>query len=158
MRRLEVRRHAKRDPEVDRLSSQGRHQAQQVGRVYGAPSYDVVFVSPAERAAETVAWFLRGASIQLPLTHEVVPGLAGLDATGGSPEGMAAGLLALLGRVPEGGIGLAVSHHPLIARGVEGLTGTRPPPFAECEGVLLTLEGTTLSVTELRPGPAPTGS
>jgi phosphohistidine phosphatase SixA len=154
MRRLEVRRHALRDPEADRLSQQGRRQAEEVGREYGFPSYDVVFVSPAERTAETVAWFLRGASIQLPASHEVVPGLAGRDATGGSPEGMAAGFRALLGRVPEGGIGLAISHHPLIGRGVEGLSGAAPRPFAECEGVLLTLDGSTLSIVELRPGPA----
>ena len=84
-----LRRHARRDPDADRLSAAGRAQAEDVGRA-SAATYDVVFVSPAQRAAETAAWFLRGAGQQLP-DHEVVPGLGGQDATGGSPEGMAAG-------------------------------------------------------------------
>src|SRR5919108_2991099 len=91
-----------------------------VGR--SAPPYEVVFVSPAARAAETAAWMLRGAHHQLP-DHEVVPGLAGKDASGGSPEGMAAGFRSLLERVPEGGRGLAISHHPFIERGTLGLMG-----------------------------------
>ena len=94
MRQLELRRHARRDPHADRLSAAGRAQAEDVGRASDA-TYDVVFVSPAQRAAETAAWFLRGAGQQLP-DHEVVPGLGGQDATGGSPEGMAAGVRALL--------------------------------------------------------------
>jgi phosphohistidine phosphatase SixA len=150
MKRLEVRRHARRDPDADRLSRDGRGQAEDVGRTMTA-AYDVVFVSPAERAAETVALFLRGSGLQLP-EHEVIPGLAGKDATGGSPEGMAAGLRSLLERVPEGGRGLAVSHHPLIERGVVGLTGREIAPLAECEGVLLTLgDDGSLAIEELRP-------
>ena len=67
MRTLEVRRHAQRDPEADRLSEEGRAQAQSVGASL-AGGYAVVFISPAQRAAETVAWFLRGLGEQLPRT------------------------------------------------------------------------------------------
>jgi phosphohistidine phosphatase SixA len=99
----------------------------------------MVFVSPANRAAETAAWFLRGAAQQLP-EHAVVPGLGGQDASGGSPEGMAAGVRALLERVPEGGRGLAISHTPLVERAALGLTGDEIDPLGECEGVLVTLD------------------
>jgi len=124
-----------------------------VGRAARA-TYAVVFVSPAERAAETAAWLLRGAGQQLP-EHEVIPGLAGADASGGSPDGMAAGVRALLGRVPEGGRGLAVSHTPFVERAAAGLTGHEVEPMAECEGLLVTADGERLTVEELRlVGPA----
>lgn len=117
-------------------------------------TYAVVFVSPAERAAETAAWLLRGAGQQLP-EHEVIPGLAGADASGGSPDGMAAGVRALLRRVPEGGRGLAVSHTPFVERAAAGLTGHEVEPMAECEGLLVTADGERLTVEELRlAGPA----
>lgn len=149
MRRLELRRHAKRDPEADRLSPEGRAQAEDVGRNAGTP-YAAVFVSPAERAAETAAWILRGAGAQLP-DHEVVPGLAGRDAEGGSAGSMAAGARALLDRVPEGGTGLAISHTPFVERAMEGLVGREPAAFAECEGILVTLrDDGGIDVTELR--------
>ena len=115
---------------------------------------DAVFVSPATRAAETAAWILRGAGQQLP-EHAVIPGLAGRDATGGSPEAMAAGVRALLAEVPEGGRGLAVGHTPFVERAAFGLTGREPDPMAECEGLLVTLdEGGSLSVEELRLPPS----
>ena len=122
MRRLELLRHAKRDPNEDRLSAAGRAQAEDVGR--GASGYDAVFVSPAARAAETAAWILRGSGRQLA-SHGVIDGLAGRDATGGTPEGMAAGIRALLAAVPEGGVGLAVSHTPFVERAMNGTHGTR---------------------------------
>ena len=76
----------------------------------------MVFVSPAARAAETAAWFLRGTGQQLP-EHAVIPGLAGQGVNGqgidgGTPEAMAAGIRALIEQVPEGGRGLAISHSP----------------------------------------------
>lgn len=149
MRRLELRRHAKRDPDADRLSAEGRAQAEDVGR-NATTAFAAVFVSPAERAAETAAWILRGAGAQLP-THEVVPGLAGRDADGGSPESMAAGMRALLDRVPEGATGLAISHTPFVERAMVGLTGREPPPFAECEGILVTLDDDgSIAVEEIR--------
>ena len=147
MRRLELRRHATRDPDADRLSAAGRAQAEDVGRA--GVHYDAVFVSPAERAAETAAWILRGAGQQLP-DHSVIPGLAGKDATGGSPEAMAAGVRALLDQVPEGGTGLAVSHTPFVERAMIGLTGREPEPFRECEGILVTTEDDRIDVEELR--------
>jgi phosphohistidine phosphatase SixA len=137
-RSLEVRRHAKRDPAVDRLSVAGRAQAEDVGRDLDA-AYDVVFVSPAQRAAETVAWMLRGVGAQLP-PHAVIPGLAAHD-NDGSPLAMAGVLAALLDAVPEGGRALAVGHTPLIERAVLGLVAEEIEPLAECEGVLLTKEG-----------------
>ena len=69
----------------------------------------------------------------------MIDGLAGKDATGGSPEGMAAGVRALLDAVPDGGIGLAVSHTPFVERAMIGLTGREPAPFAECEGIRVVL-------------------
>jgi phosphohistidine phosphatase SixA len=149
MRQLELRRHAKRDPNADRLSPQGRAQAEDVGRT-SALAYDAVFVSPAERAAETAAWIIRGSGHQLP-EHAVIPGLAGKDETGGSSEGMAAGVRALLATLPEGGVGLAISHTPFVERATLGLTGREPAPFAECEGirVFLNVDG-RLDVEEIR--------
>ena len=131
------------------MSTSGRAQAEDLGRASTVP-FDVVFVSPAERAAETAAWVLRGAGAQLP-EHEVVPGLAGQDADGGSASSMAAGVRAMLARVPEGGRGLAVSHTPFVERAMEGLTGRRPAPFAETEGILVTLDDDgRIEVEELR--------
>jgi phosphohistidine phosphatase SixA len=149
MKQLEVRRHARRDPAADRLSAQGRSEAEDLGRSATGTRYDVVFVSPAARAAETAAWFLRGAGVQLP-DHEVVPGLGGQDASGGSPEGMAAGLRLLLERVPDDGRGLAISHTPLVERGALGLTGHEIGGLRELEGILITLEGDDVAVRELR--------
>lgn len=149
MKQLELRRHAKRDPSSGRLSPQGRAQAEDVGRASPA-GYDAVFVSPAERAAETAAWIIRGSGRQLP-EHGVVPGLAGKDETGGSPEGMAAGVRALLDAVPEGGLGLAVGHTPFVERAMSGLTGCQPAPFAELEGIRVTVHADgRLDVEEIR--------
>jgi phosphohistidine phosphatase SixA len=134
VRTLEIRRHAERDPAADRLSAAGRAQAEDVGRTLDG-TYDVVFVSPAQRAAETVAWMLRGRFAQLP-PHAVVPGLAAKDSDG-SPLEMAGVLSALLDAVPEGGRGLAISHTPLIERGVLGLSAREIEPLGECEGVVL---------------------
>jgi broad specificity phosphatase PhoE len=149
VRQIEVRRHAKRDPNRDALSPAGRAQAEDVGRE-SARGYDAVFVSPAERAAETAAWIVRGSGRQLP-EHGVIPGLAGKDETGGSAEGIAAGVRALLASVPEGAVGLAVSHTPFVERAMTGLTGRDPKPFAECEGIRVTMQDDgSLDVEELR--------
>lgn len=149
MRALEVRRHAIRDPNADRLTPEGRVQAEDVGREL-AGSYAVVFVSPAHRAAETVAWFLRGRREQLPV-HAVIPGLAG-EGTDRSPLAMAGVLAALLDAVPDGGRGLAVGHTPLIERAVLGLVAREIEPLAECEGILITKESdeAPIGVEELR--------
>jgi len=151
MKQLELRRHAPRDPSVDALSAAGRAMAQALGEAAQGISYDAVFVSPAARAAETAAWFLRGAGAQLP-DHDVVPGLGGGDATGGAAHGMAAGVRALLGRLPAGGRGLAISHTPLVERAAEGL-GFEVAPMAECEGILVTQhDDGQIEVEELRRG------
>jgi phosphohistidine phosphatase SixA len=149
VRTLELRRHAQRDPDADRLSDEGRTRAASVGASL-AGGYSVVFVSPAERAAETLAWMLRGLGEQLP-SHAVVPGLGAKD-NDGSPLAMAGVVRALLDAVPEGERGLAISHTPLIERAVLGLTGREMEPLAECEGVLLTKAGdeSPVEVGELR--------
>ena len=64
---LELRRHARRDPHADRLSPEGRVQAEDVGRAT-TRAFDQVFVSPAARAAETAAWFLRVRCSSCPIT------------------------------------------------------------------------------------------
>lgn len=150
MERIELRRHAPRDPVADRLSPAGRALAEDVGRSWAGVVYDAVYVSPAQRAAETAAWFLRGAGSQLP-DHAVVPGLGGQDATGGSPEGMAAGIGALFDQMPEGGRALAISHTPLVERAAYGLTGREIAPIRECEGLLITRrDDGRIDVEELR--------
>jgi len=146
---LELRRHAARDPHADRLSPAGRTMAEDVGRM-SPRTYDRVFVSPAARAAETAAWFLRGAMQQLP-DHAVVPGLGGQDASGGSPEGMAAGVRSLLDQLPKDGTGLAISHTPLVERAAFGLTGVEVSPFDVCEGILVRRDDDgSITVEELR--------
>ncbi|MEX1101696.1 MAG: histidine phosphatase family protein [Actinomycetota bacterium] len=146
---LELRRHARRDPNADRLSPEGRAQAEDVGRELPG-GYTAAFVSPAQRAAETLAWFLRGRGEPLPADHAVVPGLAGAEPGDPSPEGMSATVRALLDQMPEGGRALAVSHTPLIEHAAEGLTGSAIEALAECEGILVTTEGDVLRVEELR--------
>jgi len=154
MRQIELLRHAPRDPERDALSPEGRSLAAEAGRDRQGVRYDAVFVSPAERAAETVAWILRGANHQLPAAHSVVPGLAGKDATGGSPEGLAAGLRSLLAELDDGDRALAVSHTPFVERAVFGLTGDEVEPMRELEGIEITqADDGSISVAELRRDP-----
>jgi len=149
VRTLELRRHARRDPTADRLSPEGRAQAQALGAALTG-GYAMVFISPAQRVAETVAWILRGLGEQLP-AHAVIPGLSGAD-NDGSPLAMAGVVTALLDAVPEDGRGLAVSHTPLIERAVLGLTAREIELLGECEGVLLTKEhdDAPVEVQELR--------
>jgi phosphohistidine phosphatase SixA len=149
MRSLELRRHANRDPTADRLSAEGILQADDVGRTLSG-GYAVVFVSPAQRAAETVARFLRSLGEQLP-PHDVVPGLAGQEPGDPTAEGMARTVRELLAQVPEGGRGLAVGHTPLIERAAEGLSASSIEPLAECEGILVEQDDAgRLRVEELR--------
>ena len=72
----------------------------------------------APRRRRRGSW--RGAGQQLPPIHAVIPGLAGQDATGGSPEGLAGGVRALLDQIPDGGLALAISHTPLVERAAFG--------------------------------------
>ena len=151
MKQLELVRHAPRDPEADRLSQAGRALAASVGRSRKGVAYSAVFVSPAERAAETAAWFLRGANRQLPPEHAVVPGLAGKDATGGSPEGLAAGIRSLFIELDDGGRALAISHTPFVERAAFGLVGREVEPMRELEGILITQhDDGSISIEELR--------
>ena len=165
MRTLELRRHAPRDPDEDRLSADGEILAERVGKdLQGA--YDAVLTSPARRAAETAAWFLRGLGHPMPAMHGVAEGLASevedrwraaaksagssrLDAIERADQDLVAKestLLAdtvrrLITDLPEGARGLAVGHSPLIEASVYALAGTVIDPLRECEGVLLVEEG-----------------
>ena len=153
MKQIELRRHATRDPAADRLSPAGRALAEDVGRARADIRYDAVFVSPAERAAETAAWIFRGAHQQLPPVHAVVPGLAGKDAAGGSPGSVAKGLRALLDELPDGGRALAISHTPFVERAALGLTGREVEPMGECDGIMITLnDDGAITIEELRAG------
>jgi broad specificity phosphatase PhoE len=161
---IELRRHAEREKDADALSAEGRVHAEDVGRTLSG-EYAVVFVSPAKRTAETVAWFLRGAGRPLP-GHAVVPGLlsdqeerwrsAAKAATSSRIDAIAredpalveqecarlkAVVEGLFDRVPEGGKALAVGHAPLIEAAVYGLTGVVMEPLSECEGVVVTRQG-----------------
>ena len=132
MRTLELRRHAPREPDEDRLSRDGQALAQETGRNLPG-GYIAIWCSPAKRAAETVAWFLRGLGQQLPQEHGVIAGLASTDATDAVRN--------LLASVPEGARGLAVGHTPLIENAVAELTGTSISPLNECEGVAIEEDG-----------------
>jgi broad specificity phosphatase PhoE len=161
VRALELRRHAPRNPDADALSEQGRALALHVGQDLPG-GYVALFTSPARRAAETAAWFLRGLGQQLPQDHGVAEGLASpvedrwraaAKAAGGGridavrerdPElveeesaRLADAVRALLAQIPEGGRGLAVGHSPLIEAAAFGLTGAVIEPLSECEGILV---------------------
>jgi broad specificity phosphatase PhoE len=170
MRALELRRHSNRDPEADALSEQGQALALRVGKDLPG-GYSIVFVSPARRAAETVAWFLRGLGQRLP-EHAVSEELASpvedrwrsaaksagsgridavekidADLVEKESQRLADGIGRLLAAVPEGGRGLAVGHSPLIEAAAYGLTGEVIEPLSECEGVLLELEEEKIRLT-----------
>lgn len=148
MKTLEIYRHGRRDPNADELSAEGRAQAEDLGRSL-VGTFDAVYTSPAQRAAQTVAWILRGMHAQLPEHHVVVPGLAGQD-TDGSPVQLGDVLADLLTDIPDGGRGLAVSHTPIVEKAVSGLTGRQIEPLGECEGVVITLDGDTFHLEERR--------
>jgi phosphohistidine phosphatase SixA len=150
VKQVELLRHAPRDPDRDALSAAGRSLAASVGAGRAGVRYAAVFVSPAERAAETAAWFLRGAGHPLP-AHSVVPGLAGKDASGGSPEGLAAGLRSLLAELDDGDRALAISHTPFVERAAFGLSGREVEPMRELEGILITqADDGRISIEEVR--------
>jgi broad specificity phosphatase PhoE len=161
MRSLELRRHGPRDPDADRLSEQGRALALAVGKDLPG-GYSAVFTSPAARAAETAAWFLRGLGQRVPQFHGVTEELASpvedrwraaakaagtgrIDAVRDhdpdlveeESRRMAQTARQLLASVPDGSRALAVGHSPLIEAAVYGLTGAVIDPLDECDGVLL---------------------
>jgi broad specificity phosphatase PhoE len=170
VRSLELRRHAPRDPEADRLSENGRALALHVGKDLPG-GYAAVFTSPAHRAAETAAWFLRGLGQQLPQEHGVAEELASpvedrwraaakaagtgridlvreqdRDLVEDESRRLGEGVRRLLALIPEGGRGLAVGHSPLIEAAVFGLTGEVIEPLKECEGVAVEQDGEDVRV------------
>jgi broad specificity phosphatase PhoE len=161
VRAVELRRHAPRDSDADRLSEDGRALALLVGKDLPG-GYVAVFTSPAQRAAETAAWFLRGLGQQLPPDHGVTEGLASpvedrwraaakaagtgrIDAVREQDPALveeesrrlAGAVREILDQVPEGGRALAIGHSPLIEGAVFGLTGQVIEPLKECDGVLV---------------------
>ncbi|MFN2589821.1 MAG: histidine phosphatase family protein [Actinomycetota bacterium] len=174
MRELELRRHAERAKEADALTPEGRDHAETVGRSLGT-DFAVVFVSPAKRAAETVAWMLRGSGQPVP-THAVTPALgsevedrwrAAAKAAGSSrvdavsledPELVASeaarlgsGVRELFDHIPDGMNGLAVGHSPLIETAVYGLANLIIEPLRELEGVHITMDDAgEVRIQELR--------
>jgi broad specificity phosphatase PhoE len=163
MRELELRRHAERAKDADELSPEGRAHAETVGR--GLPTdYGVVFVSPAKRTAETVAWLLRSSGQPVP-THAVVAGLgseiedrwraaaksagssrvdlvSGVDPelVAGEARRLAGVVRELFDHIPGGMKGLAVGHSPLIEAAVYGMLSLVIEPLHELEGVHLTMD------------------
>ena len=108
MRTLEVRRHAQRDPEADRLSEEGRARASP-----SAPRSRVgtrSCSSPPPSGRRRPSRGSCGASASSSRARRRA-GLAAKD-NDGSPLAMAGVLSALLDAVPEDGRGLAVSHTP----------------------------------------------
>jgi phosphohistidine phosphatase SixA len=134
VRALELRRHAPREPDEDRLSKDGQALALHIGKNLPG-GYVALFTSPAQRAAETAAYFLRALGAQLPQVHGVSEELASDD-----PDRLAAGVRKILSEIPDGGRGLAIGHTPLIERAVQALTGDEIAPLKECEGVVLEQE------------------
>lgn len=173
MRSIELRRHASREPDEDRLSAEGRAEAERVGRDLPG-GYLALYTSPADRAAETAAWFLRGLGQRLPQQHGVAEGLGtavedrwrSAARTAGSgridlvrtedPDlvdeesaRLAAAVRQLLHQIPDGARALAVGHSPLIEAAVFGLTGETVEPLRECEGVLLQEEDGEVRLAEV---------
>ena len=142
MKSLELRRHAPREPDADRLSKDGQALALHVGKDLPG-GYVALFTSPAQRAAETAAYFLRALGAQLPQVHGVSEELASSET-----EKLATGVRAILAEIPEGGRGLAIGHTPLIERVVEALTGKKIAPLRECEGVALEQNGDRIELAE----------
>lgn len=161
MRALELRRHSLREPDADALSEEGRVLALHVGKDLPG-GYAAIYTSPARRAAETVAWLLRGLGQQLPQDHGASDGLgspvedrwrATAKAAGSGridaireqdaelldreSRRLGAAARDLLASLPEDGRALAVGHSPLIEAAVFGVTGHVIEPLQECEGVLL---------------------
>jgi phosphohistidine phosphatase SixA len=136
---IELRRHAQRQPDEDRLSPAGRELATRVGSTIGEP-FDLVFVSPASRASETAAL------LAPDRTTTVVDGL-GSDA---EPGELANVVRNLFGELTDGSRALAVGHTPLIEKAVLGLTGREIASLGECEGVRVVDEEGRYVIEEVR--------
>jgi phosphohistidine phosphatase SixA len=142
MKSLELRRHAPREIDEDKLSKDGQALALKVG--HDLPGgYVAVFTSPAKRAAETAAFFMRALGQQLPQIHGVSDDLASDD-----PQRLARGVKQIFESIPDGGRGIAIGHTPLIEKAVEELTQHAIKPLYECEGVLLEEENGEIRLAE----------
>lgn len=177
LRRLEIRRHAKKasEPGSDMLSAEGIEQAHALGRRLRI-GYTHLYSSGAQRATQTLACLLAGMGRFVLQGVEVRAGLgsaresewreaarAAQSAELGAlerqnealvreeSERLAAEMRSLLAALPEGGYALAIGHSPLAECAVYGLTGKPPAPLAELEGFLVVEhKGGRLDVEELR--------
>ena len=190
MRELELRRHAMWNKDAGgftpgALTPQGQLDARSVGKTM-RKDFVAIFFSPAQRASETAAWFLRGSRQPPPATAIDVAGLAseredewraaGQAAGSGRLDAMMAAAPALVAeessrmagvvrtlmdRISKGEAALVVGHTPLLEAAVYGLTGVIIEPLEQCEGVNVTLDDAgDYRIQELRlprAEPAPRG-
>jgi phosphohistidine phosphatase SixA len=160
MRYVELRRHT--DNDGDRLSEQGRADAEAIGRAALHPPYAAFVSSGAMRATEMLT-ILRSAAGQndVPISDE--PGLrsavedrwretAKAAGKGASLEDMrsvdpdlveqesrllGAALQRVIADLPDGGRALVVGHSPTNEAAVYGLCGQPVAPMGKGDGVLV---------------------
>ena len=167
MKEIELRRHGayqKGGLTPGALTHEAQLEARAVGKSMRT-DFAAVWFSPAQRAAETAAWFLRGSRQPPPPVLTEVPGLtperedewreAGSAASSSrldsvmeqnpglvteESERMAGLVRELFGRLKDGEAALVVGHTPLLEAAVYGLTSVIVEPLKELEGVNMTLD------------------
>lgn len=168
---IELRRHTDNDGDI--LSSGGVETALEIGgRLQGG--YHLVATSGAQRATQTAACFLAGLGERVPGGVIVEEGLrsqreddwrAAYSKAGagdlGSLNGanptlveedsryLADGLRRILDRLDDGQRALAIGHSPTSEAGVFGLTEVIIEPLGKGEGVLVTQDGDSFTVSRL---------
>lgn len=170
-KQIEVRRHT--DNDGDLLTPIGVEDAVEIGRRLEG-GYQIVASSGAQRATQTAACFLAGLGEDVPGGVIVEEGLrsareddwrAAFSKTGkgdlrsfqeADPDLveedsaiLARGLRQLLDRLEDGQRALAVGHSPTTEAGVLGLTGVFIDPLGKGEGVVITEDDDSTSVTRL---------
>lgn len=168
---VELRRHTDNDGDV--LSEEGVEAAVAIGEKLEG-SYLLMASSGAQRATQTAACFLAGLGQRVAGGIVVEPGLRSevedrwREAYQAAGEGtlaafrsadpelveeqaktLGAGLRRIFDRLPEGGRALAVGHSPTNEAAVLGVTGEEIAPLGKGEGVLVTQNGETFTVTPL---------
>jgi broad specificity phosphatase PhoE len=167
MKEIELRRHGayqKGGLTPGALTHEAQLEARAVGKTMRT-DFAAVWFSPAQRAAETAAWFLRGSHQPPPPVVIEVQGLtseredewreAGSAASSSrldsvmeqnpslvaeESDRLAGVVRDLFGRIKEGEAALVVGHTPLQEAAVYGLTGVIIEPLKELEGMNLTLD------------------
>lgn len=170
-KQIELRRHT--DNDGDMLTPEGVEDAVQIGRGLEG-GYQLVASSGAQRATQTAACFLAGLGEEVAGGVVVEEGLrsdreddwrAAYSQTGegdlksfqeADPElveedsaALAAGLRRVLERLEDGQRALAIGHSPTSEAGVLGLTGVFVDPLSKGDGVMITEDDDSASVTRL---------